>query len=132
MHNQPKNFVKQAGCPKRKGPSQYMKKPDIGSYVDPLLYQSSSSNEPHGSTSSWTPSISNTSQLTPIPSYIHPTASITTSSVPSSQSAVTSQHTGTNANINTLIAAAITQPTLTNQINLNSSYQFPFNASQTQ
>ena len=37
--------------------------------------------------------------------------------------------------MNTLIAAAIAQliqPTLTNQINLNSSYQFPFNTSQTQ
>ena len=94
MHNQPKNVSKKAGCPKQKVPLQYVKKPDIDIYVDPLLYQSSSSNEPHGSTSSWTPSISNTSQLTTIPSHIHPTPSISTSSVPSSQSAVTSQHTG--------------------------------------
>ena len=108
MHNQPKNVGQKPGCPKRKGPSQYKKKPDIDSYVDPFLYQSSSSNEPHGSTSSRTTSVSDTSQLTTLPSYSHPTASITTSSVPSSQLAVTSQNTETSANMNTLIAAAIT------------------------
>lgn len=40
MHNQPKNVDQKPSCPNRKGPSQN-KRPNIDSYVDPLLYYSS-------------------------------------------------------------------------------------------
>ena len=85
-----------------------------------------------------TASSSSTSQQSTILSDTHPITSIATTSVPSSPITVTSQQTGTYTNMNTLVAAAITQliqPTLTNQIgqfNFNSSCQLPINASQAQ
>ena len=134
MHNQPKNVGQKPGCLKQKGPSQY-KKPNIDSYIDPFSHSSSS--ESHGnilSQTQSTASISSISQLSTIPSYTHSTSSITTTSVPSSQLVVTSQHTAASTNMNTLVAAAIAQliqPNLTNQIsqfNFNSSCHLPLSS----
>ena len=135
MHSQPKNVGQKPGCPKRKGSSQCKKKPNVDRYVDPFCTLQSS-NEPHGSTSSQTTSISDnitTDHHTIIIIPLHPL--LPAVYLHHNRQSHHSIRTATSANMNTLIVAAITQfiqPTSTNQINLNSSYQFPFNASQTQ
>ena len=35
-HNQSKSVGKKPGCPKRKGPAQYKKKPEVEKYIDPF------------------------------------------------------------------------------------------------
>ena len=163
MHNQSKHVGQKPGGSKQKGPSQY-KKPDIENYIDPFVKDSTTqsfiTSEPLDGTSSelqhasfnspitsrHLPNISTetvptsdiiASQVTTIFSYVQPTASIFTSGA-TPQVAGTSQHTGTSATMNTLMAAAIAQliqPSLTSQIgqfNFNSSHQLPLNILQAQ